>query len=119
AAGPGHRAERAPACLELADRARQRHRFVEAESLYSRALGQLDDSKLQERMDALRGRALMRERVSRLDPVEDRTTALSTARSLGNREAEVEIIMETATALDWMVEYVKSTELMKEAATVF
>ena len=47
----------APIYLELAARARQRHRYVDAESLYSRALSQLEGNDLYDRMLALRGRA--------------------------------------------------------------
>ena len=43
AAAAGYRGEAAPVYLDLADRARRRHAYVEAESLYSRALGQLDE----------------------------------------------------------------------------
>ena len=56
AAGAGYRAEAAPVYLDLADRARGRHAYVDAESLYSRALGQLDETDLRQRMIALRGR---------------------------------------------------------------
>ena len=113
AAGAGYRAEAAPIYLDLADRARQRHRYVDAESLYSRALGQIDESDLRQRMIALRGRALMRYRMSRHDSVDDLAVALDVARRLADREAEVEIIMETSTALEWMAEYHKSTELIR------
>src|SRR4029079_16853787 len=89
-----------------------------AEALYSRALGQIDESELRQRMVALRGRVLMRYRMSRHDSVDDLTVALDVARRLTDREAEVEIIMETSTALEWMAEYNKSTELMKEATAL-
>jgi len=104
--------------LDLADRARDRHRYVDAESLYSRALGQLDENELRQRMIALRGRALMRYRMSRHDSVDDLTVALDAARRLADREAEVEIIMETSTAFEWMAEYHKSTELNREATAL-
>jgi tetratricopeptide (TPR) repeat protein len=118
AAGAGYRAEAAPLYLDLADRARHRHRYVDAESLYSRALGQIDEGELRQRMIALRGRALMRYRMSRHDSVDDLTVALDVARRLADREAEVEIIMETATAFEWMAEYHKSTELIREATAL-
>jgi tetratricopeptide (TPR) repeat protein len=118
AAGAGYRAEAAPVYLDLADRARQRHRYVDAESLFSRALGQIDESDLRQRMVALRGRALMRYRMSRHDSVDDLTVALDVARRLSDREAEVEIVMEQATALEWMAEYHKSTLLIGEATAL-
>ena len=118
AAGAGYRADAAPVYLDLADRARARHRYVDAESLYSRALGQIDESDLRQRMIALRGRALMRYRMSRHDSVDDLAVALDVARRLADRAAEVEIIMETSTAFEWMAEYHKSTELNREATAL-
>jgi tetratricopeptide (TPR) repeat protein len=118
AAGAGYRAEAAPVYLDLADRARQRHRYIDAESLYTRALGLLDESDLAQRMIALRGRGLMRFRVSRNDSADDLKAARAAAQGLGNRVAEVEIMLETATAYDWMVEYAQSTDLVNEAATL-
>jgi eukaryotic-like serine/threonine-protein kinase len=118
AAGAGYRSEAAPVYLELADRARQHHRYVEAESLYTRALGQLEESDLRRRMIALRGRALMRYRMSRHDAVDDLTVALAAARTLGDKEGEVELVMETATAYEWMAEYHRSRDLVSEATTL-
>jgi eukaryotic-like serine/threonine-protein kinase len=118
AASAGYRAEAAPVYLDLADRARHRHRYVEAESLYSRALGQLEDGQLQQRMLALRGRGFMRYRMSRNDAVDDLMAALEAARALTDRDAEVEIILEAATAFDWMAEYRKSIDLVGQAAAL-
>ena len=118
AAGAGYRAEAAPLYIELADHARERHRYVDAESLYTRALGQLDDADLRRRMAAFRGRGLMRFRGSRNDAVDDLTAARTAAQHLEDRPTEIEIILETATALDWMVEYVRSKELVNEAASL-
>jgi tetratricopeptide (TPR) repeat protein len=119
AAGAGYRAEAGPVYLDLADRARERHRYLDAESLYTRALALLDKDDLRQRMVALRGRGLMRFRVSRNDAADDLSEARAAAQQLGDRVAEVEIILETATALDWMVEYAKSNELVEEAASLF
>jgi tetratricopeptide (TPR) repeat protein len=118
AAGAGYRAEAAPLYLELADRARQRHRYVDAESLYSRGIAQLDAADLRQRANALRGRGLMRYRMSRGDSVDDLTAALAATRSLGDRGAELEIILETAIALDWMAEYHRATELIRDATVL-
>ena len=115
AAGAGYRAEAAPIYLALANQARERHRYVDAEALYSRALGQLDENDERQRVVALKGRALMRYRVSRRDSVDDLTAALEFARRLGDQETEVEIIMETANALEWMGEFHKSTAMIGEA----
>ena len=76
AASAGHADEAAKLYLELAARARSRHAYVEAEALYSRALGQLPDSALAPRAMALRGRGFMRYRMSRHDAVDDLMAAL-------------------------------------------
>ncbi len=63
-------------------------------------------TSVRQRMVALRGRGFMRYRMSRHDAVDDLTAALEfAAQRLEDREAEVEIVLEMATALDWMVEY--------------
>jgi tetratricopeptide (TPR) repeat protein len=119
AAEAGYAAEAAPLYADLADRARRHHAYVEAESLYSRALGYLAEAELRPRMIALRGRGFMRYRMSRHDAVDDLMAARAVARALEDRGAEVEIVLEAATALDWMVEYVRSRELVAEAEGLF
>jgi tetratricopeptide (TPR) repeat protein len=115
AASAGHADQAAELYLDLADRARSRHAYVDAEALYSRSLAQPAEGHLRRRMVALRGRGFMRYRMSRHDAVDDLTAALAAARSLEDRRAEIEIILEAATALDWTVEYRKSRELVVEA----
>jgi tetratricopeptide (TPR) repeat protein len=115
AAAAGYRDEAAPLYLALADRARLRHAYVEAESLYSRSLSQMTEGRLRDRMLALRGRGLMRYRMSRADAVDDLMAAIAAARELGDRAVEIEIVLEAATAFDWMNEYHKSRELVSEA----
>jgi tetratricopeptide (TPR) repeat protein len=115
AASAGHAEEAVVLYLELADRARSRHAYVEAEALYSRSLDQPTQDDLRHRMVALRGRGFMRYRMSRHDAADDLMAALATARSLPDPGAEIEIILEAATALDWMVEYRKSRQLVAEA----
>jgi tetratricopeptide (TPR) repeat protein len=119
AASAGYADAAATLYLDLAARARLRHAYVEAEALYSRALGQLPESALASRALGLRGRGFMRYRMSRHDAVDDLMAALAAARTLGDRKAEIEIILEAATAYDWMVEYRKSRELVNEAEALF
>jgi tetratricopeptide (TPR) repeat protein len=119
AASAGYRDQAAALYLDLAARARSRHAYVEAEALYSRALSHLADDDLHRRAIALRGRGFMRYRMSRHDAIDDLTSALSAARNLGNRTDEIEILLEASTALDWMVEYRRSRELVAEAEALF
>jgi tetratricopeptide (TPR) repeat protein len=115
AASAGHAAEAAALYLELAERVRSRHAYVEAEALYSRALAHLDEGNVGSRMIALHGRGFMRYRLSRHDALDDLMSALAAARSLADRKAEIQIILEAATALDWMSEYRRSRDLVGEA----
>jgi tetratricopeptide (TPR) repeat protein len=115
AASAGHTSEAVDLYLELADRARSRHAYVEAEALYSRSLAVSVEGDLRHRMIALRGRGFMRYRMSRHDAADDLMAALAAARTLQDGGAEIEILLEAATALDWMVEYRKSRELVEEA----
>ena len=118
AASAGYRGDAAPLYIDLAEHARERHRYVDAESLYTRALGQLDEGDLRPRMAAFRGRGVMRFRTGRSDAVDDLTAARTAAQRLEDRAAEVEIVLETATTLDWMVDYAGSTELVSQAAAL-
>ncbi|HXU06888.1 MAG TPA: protein kinase, partial [Polyangia bacterium] len=119
AASAGYRGEAAPLYVELAEHARERHRYVDAESLYTRALGQMDEGDLRPRMAVLRGRGVMRFRAGRNDAVDDLTAARTAAQRLEDRAAEVEIVLQTATAVDWAVEYGRSGELVNEATALF
>src|SRR5262249_26475269 len=65
------------------------------------------------RLAALRGRALMRYRLSRYeDACKDFELAREIARHLSELESEIEILLDEATALDWADEYRRSKELV-------
>ena len=115
AARAGLRDEAAALYLQLAERARSRHAYLEAESLYSQALPLLPESDDRHRMVAWRGRGLMRYRVSRYDAIDDLALAREAARRLGDAQAEVEIVLDESTAFDWTDEYRKSRALVGEA----
>ena len=102
--------------LRLAEQAQSRHAYLEAESMYTRALEQLLAAPNPQRLSALRGRALMRYRLSRYeDASKDFELARQIAHQLGELESEVEILLDEATALDWADEYRKSKELVDVA----
>jgi len=112
AAGAGRRADAAAAYLELAERARARHGYLDAELLYSRAIEQ---SAAPSR-EAYRGRALMRYRLERYqDALADFTFTREAARAEGDAKAEMEILLDEATALDWMDEYTSSEKRVERA----
>jgi tetratricopeptide (TPR) repeat protein len=109
----------ARASLALGERARDRHAYVEAELHYSRALAQpgaIDDAL---REPAHRGRGLMRYRTGRYhDALEDLGAARALARARRDARAEAEILLDEATALDWMYEFDSSAARAEEAAAV-
>ncbi len=116
AAAADMREEASTLYLTLADGARQRHDYLASETLYSRALELLAETDLPRRMMARRGRGGMRFRIGRyVDAVEDLQAAVDAARALKAVEAEVEILLDLATALDWANDWLRSSELVKEA----
>ncbi|KYF75208.1 protein kinase [Sorangium cellulosum] len=104
------------AYLELAERARARHAYVEAELHYSRALAQPVEERGARRRAAYRGRGLMRYRLGRYhDALGDLGRARAMAVEERNETERIEILLDEATALDWMDDYGRSKERMEEA----
>ncbi len=107
------------AYLELAERTRARHAYTEAERLYSRSLEQPGDRDAPKRRHAYRGRGLMRYRIGRYH---DALTDFSCAREMASRDgdvaAQVEILLDEATALDWMDERRSAEDRVNEAAAL-
>src|SRR6185503_19977005 len=86
--------------LELAEKARRRHAYVDAELAYSAALPHLDGD--QERMTALAGRASVRYQIHRLDDaLADATAARELAESMARHRETVELLLLEAMILDW------------------
>ncbi|MGK3992786.1 serine/threonine-protein kinase [Sorangium sp. So ce1024] len=99
------------AFVELAERARARHAYVEAELHYSRALAQPVDDRGVRRRAAYRGRGLMRYRLGRYhDALDDLGRARAMAALEGNVTEQIEILLDEATVLDWMGDYGQLTE---------
>ncbi len=115
ASAAGLAAEAAHAFFVLAERARAWHGYVEAERLYSRVLEQpgLTDT---DRGAAYRGRGLMRYRLARYH---DALADLSVARAVAEEDADViaciDILLDEATALDWMDDFASSELRVREA----
>ncbi len=116
AAALGARQEAAAAYLTLAEAARQRHAYFDADLLYSRALGQLEEADLGNRLRAFQGRGIMRYRVARHEGSRD---DLAQARALAfqgdDRRTQVEVLLDEAEALDWLFEWQRSRELAEQA----
>jgi serine/threonine protein kinase/tetratricopeptide (TPR) repeat protein len=104
------------AYLVLADRARNRHAYTEAERLYSRALEQREGALEVDRGAAYRGRGLMRYRIGRYhDALADFSCAREMAVADGDVPTQIEILLDEATALDWMDDFKSSEERVAEA----
>jgi tetratricopeptide (TPR) repeat protein len=116
AAAAGLKDKAASLYIDLAEAARGRHAFLDAEAMYSRALELLDPADEARGLTALRGRGLMRYRIGRYeDSLADFARAREWARRVGNVRAEVELLLDEAMALDWVSEYVRSEERVLEA----
>jgi tetratricopeptide (TPR) repeat protein len=102
--------------LDLAESARSRHAYLDAERLYSRVLEQPGGAQEAERATAYRGRGLMRYRTSRYhDALVDLSVARALAAAADDRTAELEILLDEANVLDWMDEYKTSGERLADA----
>lgn len=116
AAASGLHDEAAALYLQLAEQHVYRHDYVDAELMYTRALTYLPNDATERRRRAYNGRGLMRYRLSRFeDALADLDEARSHARERGDWQAEIAIILDEATVLDWMMDYHKSKELIERA----
>jgi tetratricopeptide (TPR) repeat protein len=100
----------------LADGARAGHAYLEAEALYGRTLDLLSGSAIAAELDARRGRALMRYRLGRYeDSLDDYRRARELCGELGDREAEAHVLLDEATALDWLIDFEESADRVERA----
>jgi len=119
AAVAGMRDEALALYLDLAESTRGRHAYLDAETLYTRALELLDPSDELRGLTLYRGRGLMRYRIGRYeDSLADFTQARDLARRVGDVRAEVEVLLDEAIALDWMNSYTRSEECVQLARTL-
>jgi serine/threonine protein kinase/tetratricopeptide (TPR) repeat protein len=124
AAGLGAIAE--GAYLKLAESAQARHAYIDAERRYSGAIAAIEAQAAPDRdgasgraMTPRRGRGRMRQRLGRYDEaLTDFAAARELARAAGDATAEVEILLDEATALDWMNDYARSEERVIAAETL-
>jgi predicted ATPase/predicted Ser/Thr protein kinase len=94
-----------------------RHRYVEAEGAFSRMLGLVDAPP--RRLAALHGRGLARYRTGRYeDALDDLRLARELAAELGDRRAELTILLDQAAVLDWMWSHRRSAELVEQAVAL-
>ncbi|HVG57441.1 MAG TPA: protein kinase [Hyalangium sp.] len=119
AAVAGMRDEALALYLDLAESARGRHAYLDAETLYTRALELLEPSDELRGLTLYRGRGLMRYRIGRYeDSLTDFTRARELARRVEDDRAEVEVLLDEAMALDWMTDYTRSETCVQLARTL-
>jgi tetratricopeptide (TPR) repeat protein len=115
ASAAGLAEEAARTFFVLAERARAWHAYVEAEHLYSRVLDQPGLS-VADQAAARRGRGLMRYRLARYhDALDDLSFARTAAEDEGDTMAQIEILLDEATVLDWMDEFATSEARVRQA----
>ncbi|GMT96708.1 hypothetical protein KH5H1_08270 [Corallococcus caeni] len=102
--------------LALAEEARAGHLPVEAEQHYTRALALLPESDDARRAQALAGRGKVRHRLQRFrESLADLSAARALARVRGDAALEVDLLLEEATARDWMEDSDGSAACTREA----
>ncbi|MHA7632818.1 protein kinase domain-containing protein [Corallococcus sp. M7] len=102
--------------LVLAEEARSGHLSVEAEQHYTRALALLPESDDARRAQALAGRGKVRHRLQRFrESLADLSAARALARTRGDAALEVDLLLEEATARDWMEDSEGSAACTREA----
>ncbi|WP_437564449.1 serine/threonine-protein kinase [Sorangium sp. So ce542] len=125
AAAAGAHAEAAAACFELAEDARRRHLYVDAERHYSAALEALSATEATapppggaaRRVAVLAGRGKVRYRIQRFDDAAaDLRAARALAEAAGDLSAVADLLLEEATVLDWSDDYAGSQALVDRAA---
>ncbi|AUX44311.1 serine/threonine protein kinase [Sorangium cellulosum] len=120
AAAAGDAAAAAAAHAELAEEALARHDVVEAEQRFTAALRLLDGGDggdAAARARALAGRGRARYRLQRLDEsLADLRAARALAEAAGDRARAAELLLEEATALDWLEDFPASAAAAARAA---
>jgi eukaryotic-like serine/threonine-protein kinase len=108
--------EAAAMYLDLADRARQRHEYLDAQIRYSRALELMEPVDRARAMQAHKGRGLMRYRLSRFaDALDDLRRAREIAGILDDAAAQAELLLDEATVLDWTSDFQASLAMVEQA----
>ena len=116
AAACGAHPEAVRGYLALAEEARAGHLPVEAEQHYTRALALLPESDTARRAQALAGRGRVRHRLQRFrESLADLSAARALAKARGDAALEVDLLLEEATARDWMEDSEGSAACTREA----
>lgn len=131
ASAAGAHADAAAACFELAEQARRRHLYVDAERHYTAALAALAEADRKgaapveaepaprvpvSRAAALAGRGKVRYRIQRFDDAtDDLRGARAIAEASGDDGLTADLLLEEATILDWRDDFAGSQALVDRA----
>ena len=112
----GLRTEAAALFTTLADRARQRHAYLDASNLYAQARTQIDASETARLVPVVLAHAMMLFRVGSYDrALAGLTEVRALAQQLGDRASEFEIALEMATVADFLNHFDQSKLRAEEA----
>ena len=116
AAGCGNRQRAFEAHLQLAEEARRRHRYTDADQHYTAALFQLAEDEAMRRYPVLAGRGKVRYRVRRFsEALHDLRSARALVEPANAPEEVVDLLLEEATVLDWLEDWPQSAALVARA----
>ena len=118
AAGAGARAAAVQAHLQIADRARRQHRYVDAAQHYSAALEWLGPDDAADRARALGGRGKSRYRIDRYADAIDDLRAARALTPAADARAIADLLFEEAIVLDWMGQFAEAAAVAEEAAPI-
>lgn len=108
----------ADAYLALAEAARRRHAYLDAEHDYTRAIERSPRPE-GELLGAYRGRGLMRSQLGRYhDAIVDLARAREAARAAGDVLSEAALLLDEAIALDWMDDHASSHDRVERAREI-
>lgn len=116
AASCGAHAEATATFLALAEEARRAHLSVEAEQHYTRSLALMSEGDTERRARALAGRGRVRHRLQRFrEGLADLAAARVLAEARKDVALQVDLLLEEATARDWMEDVEGSAACTREA----
>ena len=105
--------------LELAARAVRRHSYEQAARFYRAVLDSAPPSAINERLVAHRGRGMMLYRVGRYEEsLGDLDRAIEIAKEIRDRKMTASILLDKATALDWLDEFDRSAATVEKAISL-
>jgi eukaryotic-like serine/threonine-protein kinase len=120
AARSGLKVEAGRLYLDLARRSLARHAYLDAEVFYKNALENISADDHLGRLGAAQGRAQARYRLGRNEEaLKDYADALASARQVGARRAQIEILLDEGVVLDLNHDWPRAEAVTEEAGALF